>query len=330
MIEHVDPHQHARRNQPLGQSGVLAARLRIAGRMVVKQHDRRGAAARRLPEDLARMDDAGVEGADRQHGASGARGAWCRAAHAELLDRPVAVLRQQELGDGARARDLRAARRRRARQRAAAQLDRGEDLRRTGRADAANASSARRAPTRARPATPPTAASTALARSSALARALPARARSRRARCRRALPRRGARAFHAADRAARRSSSYTIPAILPGDASSRRRDLRWSSSAACSEPPQKEIDRAQGAIDAARAAGAEQYAHRAVHRRDHRACSRRTKPSNSATTGSRCRAHRRERARAGSRAPGGRRQSPRARRGRNGGQASRHDDPATG
>ncbi|HEY7499437.1 MAG TPA: DUF4398 domain-containing protein [Vicinamibacterales bacterium] len=31
-------------------------------------------------------------------------------------------------------------------------------------------------------------------------------------------------------------------------------------SAACSEPPQKEIDRAQGAIDAARAAGAERYA----------------------------------------------------------------------
>jgi hypothetical protein len=31
-------------------------------------------------------------------------------------------------------------------------------------------------------------------------------------------------------------------------------------SVACSEPPQKEIDRAQGAIDAARAAGADQYA----------------------------------------------------------------------
>ena len=30
--------------------------------------------------------------------------------------------------------------------------------------------------------------------------------------------------------------------------------------AACSEPPQKEIDRAQGAIEAARAAGAERYA----------------------------------------------------------------------
>jgi hypothetical protein len=55
-------------------------------------------------------------------------------------------------------------------------------------------------------------------------------------------------------------------------------------SAACSEPPQKEIDRAQGAIEAARAAGAEQYApepftaattamqqtHEAVHQRDYR------------------------------------------------------------
>jgi hypothetical protein len=31
-------------------------------------------------------------------------------------------------------------------------------------------------------------------------------------------------------------------------------------SAACSEPPQKEIDRAQGALDAAKAAGADRYA----------------------------------------------------------------------
>jgi hypothetical protein len=53
---------------------------------------------------------------------------------------------------------------------------------------------------------------------------------------------------------------------------------------ACSEPPQKEIERAQGAIEAARAAGAEQYAsepftaattamqqtHEAVEQRDYR------------------------------------------------------------
>ena len=55
-------------------------------------------------------------------------------------------------------------------------------------------------------------------------------------------------------------------------------------SAGCSEPPQKEIDRAQQAIDSARAAGAEQYApdtfaaataalkqsHEAVDQRDYR------------------------------------------------------------
>jgi hypothetical protein len=55
-------------------------------------------------------------------------------------------------------------------------------------------------------------------------------------------------------------------------------------AAACSEPPRKELDRAQGAIDAARAAGAEQYApqafaaatstlqqaHEAVSQRDYR------------------------------------------------------------
>ena len=34
----------------------------------------------------------------------------------------------------------------------------------------------------------------------------------------------------------------------------------WLLCAACSEPPQKEIDRAQGALDAARAAGADTYA----------------------------------------------------------------------
>ena len=34
----------------------------------------------------------------------------------------------------------------------------------------------------------------------------------------------------------------------------------WLLSAACSAPPQKEIDRAQGALDAARAAGADTYA----------------------------------------------------------------------
>ena len=78
------------------------------------------------------------------------------------------------------------------------------------------------------------------------------------------------------------------PAILRSDASSVRHAVHdrcaFVLSTACSEPPQKEIDRAQGAIDAARAAGAEQYAprsfaaattalqqsHEAVEQRDYR------------------------------------------------------------
>jgi hypothetical protein len=65
--------------------------------------------------------------------------------------------------------------------------------------------------------------------------------------------------------------------------------------AGCSEPPQKEIDRAQGAIDAARAAGAEQYAasefsaataalqqaHEAVQQRDYRLALSRAVDANS-------------------------------------------------
>ena len=91
-----------------------------------------------------------------------------------------------------------------------------------------------------------------------------ARARSRAARCRRARPRRRARAFRAADRAAQRSSSYIILLLyFAADASvacSPSRAARWPSRG-CSEPPQKEIDQAQAALDrAARAPAPTGYA----------------------------------------------------------------------
>ena len=102
-------------------------------------------------------------------------------------------------------------------------------------------------------------------------------------------------AFRAADRAARRPSSYTIPCytfvLMPRLSAPAVRDrVRVVLTAACSEPPQKEIDRAQQAIDAARAAGAEQVRAGKLRRRDRGAASRRTKRSISATTGWRCRA----------------------------------------
>ena len=94
--------------------------------------------------------------------------------------------------------------------------------------------------------------------------------------------------------------------------------------AACSEPPQKEIDRAQGAIDAARAAGADQYAPDDFQRGHERAASgpsgrRATRLPSGAVTGPR-----RERARARSRQGSRQRQGARTERS---GRAADHDRP---
>ena len=86
------------------------------------------------------------------------------------------------------------------------------------------------------------------------------RARAPAARCRRACRRRGAPASRAADRAVRHLSSILNPSCVSGAA------LVWRGSLVASSPPparllpNKEMDQAQGAIDAARAAGAERYA----------------------------------------------------------------------
>src|SRR4029079_8325791 len=90
-------------------------------------------------------------------------------------------------------------------------------------------------------------------------------ARWRAVRCHRAQPRRVVAASHAVDREARRSSSYTIPCytfVLMSRLSALLGTLVCAVVlfAACSEPPKKEIDQAQQAVDAARQAGAEQYA----------------------------------------------------------------------
>ena len=68
----------------------------------MKQHQRRGARRRRLAEDLARMHDARVERADRQDRRAQDPMLRVEQQHAELLDRAVAVLRQQVLGHALR------------------------------------------------------------------------------------------------------------------------------------------------------------------------------------------------------------------------------------
>src|SRR5919106_1931518 len=65
MIDDIDAHQHTRGHETPCELHILGARFRIARRMIVKQHECSGARRRRFPEDLSRMDDAGIERSDR-------------------------------------------------------------------------------------------------------------------------------------------------------------------------------------------------------------------------------------------------------------------------
>ena len=145
---------------------------------------------------------------------SAARDAWCRAARrrtARPARRRTAAAGSSAASRGRRDLDALAGG---ARQRPPPQLDRRQDLRRPGRADAGDRAS-RSSCAGAREAVDAAdAASTALARSSALARALAAaRAQSPPARCRRAPPRRARASFSRGRSCGARSSSYTIPVI---------------------------------------------------------------------------------------------------------------------
>ena len=131
--------------------------------------------------------------------------------------------------------------------------------------------------------------STALARSSALAFARP-------------WPKHDSQQLVVAERRGAHALQLLARAIVRRDALHRTPSLLYfrpdaprccpvcvfsSSCAGCSEPPQKEIDRAQGAVDAARAAGAEQYARCGIRGSDDGAPASRTTPSLSATIASR-------------------------------------------
>ena len=74
--------------------------------MVVEQDDRRGAGSRRLAENLARVDDARVERADRNDDRPQDAVLRVEQDGAELLDRAIAIARQQQLGEHPRRRHL--------------------------------------------------------------------------------------------------------------------------------------------------------------------------------------------------------------------------------
>ena len=250
----------------------------------MEQHHRGSAGCHGLPENLARMDDAGVERADREHGTPQDAVLGVEQQHAELFDAAIAELRQQVLGDDARARHLRA-RYRRLAYRPAAKLHRGENLRGPGRSDAADTGKV--VERRARQA-----GDTAERRENAVGEIESARARP-------ALTDNDRDELIVAERVRTAPRKLFTRSIVLGNGLHRTPSLLYCRAmrrrvavaictllvlTGCSEAPQKEIDRAQGAIDAARAAGAEQYApepftaattamqqtHEAVQQRDYR------------------------------------------------------------
>ncbi len=254
------------------------------GWMIVKQHDRRGAAARRRAKHLPRMDDARVERADREDGDTQHAVLRVEQDHAELLDGAAAELREKKLGGILGDNDLRAFVRP-PHERATACFDGGDQLRSPRGANAGQAAQLVHRRSRESVET----ADRNQHRVGKFERAGPRGAVAKHdgeqfvvAKHRRY---RGARAFHAVD-LAREPSSWPLSAaaILHTMRRLPAIGLLLLLAAGCSEPPQKEINQAQGAIDAARAAGADKYAaeeynaattalqksHDAVDQRDYR------------------------------------------------------------
>ena len=296
MVEHIDAHDHAGRDQPIGEPPVFAARFRIAGGVIVEEHDGGGPSRRGFPEDFPWMHDARVECADRKH--CGPHDSMLRIEQhdSELLDSTIPVLDHEEFGHGARARHLQTLATA-ARDHAAAQFDGREHLRGACAADSSNVNEILQS--RARESF--RAADGGQQRVGEIEGARSGLSLTKHDRDEFVVAKRGrAKPRKLLTRTiVRRNGLHRTPSLLYCRPMRRlvrlRRARRMLATApplcclllfcaACSEPPQKEIDRAQGAIDAARAAGADQYApgaykaatdalqqaHEAVEQRDYR------------------------------------------------------------
>src|SRR5438552_2728150 len=106
MIEHADPDRLSDLRETTRDAEVLVARLGIAARMVVDQHDAGGGVEDGGAEDLARMDDRRVETADRDRLPALQLVARVEEQHDEVLApgaRQIAHVRQHVLGSADRA-----------------------------------------------------------------------------------------------------------------------------------------------------------------------------------------------------------------------------------
>jgi hypothetical protein len=98
VVEHLDAHQRARRGQPPREREVLGRGLRVARGVVVEEDEGGRAGDDRLLEDLARVDEAGGQAADRDDGLATQPVPDVEGQEAECLDRARRVARQQVAG----------------------------------------------------------------------------------------------------------------------------------------------------------------------------------------------------------------------------------------
>ena len=254
-------------DHPCREHEVVRTRRRIAGRMVVKQHD--GGRAPRPPPlgtpraggrrcvssdptetSLMRITRCLVSSITMPNCSTGAD-PYCGSRYAAICrgvrqPRTLGACRAPACGVRAR------------RPRGPARPARGRCRRR---------GAARRRPAASSPCSPPACSSRRLASSSASAAARAAAEHERQQLVVAEPPARAAPASRAADRAVRHLSSlYSILDASSGAALGSRASSPRCSPSACTAPPNKEMDQAQGAIDAARAAGADRYAADRVRR----------------------------------------------------------------
>jgi hypothetical protein len=266
MVDDVDADHIARPHHPRRERDVIAAGRGIARRVIVEQDDRRGAAGHRLTKHVPRFHGGRLPASDAEQHRPNHPIADVEQNQAEMLDAARAEARGQVGRSIARGQELLPGSVG-PKERTAAQLDRGKELNRADGPDSPNALQViEHHP--GQTVKPPERSQHGVGEIERALSPRPLAEDDRRelvvaerigAQSPQLLPRTilGRETLHhgytlrAMPRLARRAACWIVFASL-------------LTAAACAEPPNKELDQAQGAIEAARAAGADQFAPEAI------------------------------------------------------------------
>ena len=138
MVHELDTHDISGRDEAGRQLVIIPAGRRIARRMIVERHERRGPRHERLTEDLARIRQTAVERSYRNQAGREQAIPRVEQHHAEPLDSKRAELRQEIRRNVAGVQELRTLGRG-PQKCAASELDRGVDTTRLGGANSDDA-----------------------------------------------------------------------------------------------------------------------------------------------------------------------------------------------